>query len=329
MTERATDKMNMEFDSLKKPLRILVTGGSGYIGSCLVPLLLQEGHAVTVLDNLSFNQMSLLSSFGNPSFRFVRGDVSNEALIEPLMKEADVVIPLAALVGAPVCASQPELAKRVNFDAIRLILKFARKNQAILFPNTNSGYGIGEKGQFCDENTPLRPVSLYGRLKVEIEQELLDSNQAVSFRLATVFGVSPRMRLDLLVNDFTFRACQDKFIVLFEEHFKINYIHVQDVARTFLFGIQNFNRMRGQAFNVGLSQANISKRELCEKIKQFVPDLYIHSASIGEDPDKRDYIVSNEKLESLGWKPTRSLEQGIQEIIAAYPILRINKFKNV
>ncbi|MBI3508851.1 MAG: NAD(P)-dependent oxidoreductase [Chlamydiia bacterium] len=309
--------------------QVLVTGGAGYIGSRLVPLLLESGYAVTVLDHLVFNQMSLLPCFGHPQFRFIKGDVCNVELMQKLVREAGIIIPLAAIVGAPACASQPDLAKRINYDAVEIILKASTPDQMILFPNTNSGYGIGERNQFCDETSPLKPISLYGKLKVDIESMLLASKRAISFRLATVFGISPRMRLDLLVNDFTFRACQDKCIVLFEEHFKRNYIHVLDVARAFLFGIQNFERMKGQAFNVGLSSANLSKRELCEEIKQFVPDLYIHSASIGEDPDKRDYIVSNEKLESLGWTPTKTLKDGIREVIAAYPILRMTALKNV
>lgn len=307
---------------------ILVTGGSGYIGSTMVPLLLQEGYSVTVLDNLSFKQTSLLNCFGNPRFQFVKGDVCNEALVKELVAKADYIIPLAAIVGAPACQSHPTLARLINYEAIQTILKHTTTQQKILFPNTNSGYGIGDKDLACDETSPLRPISLYGKLKVEIEKELLDSGKAISFRLATVFGVSPRMRLDLLVNDFTFRACQDRFIVLFEEHFKRNYIHVRDVAGAFLFGIKNFEKMKGQAFNVGLSDANLSKRELCERIQKYLPYLYIHSASIGEDPDKRDYIVSNAKLESLGWRPTRSLDDGIQEIITAYPMLKANEFKN-
>lgn len=308
---------------------VLVTGGSGYIGSTLVPLLLQEEYTVTVVDNLSFNQVSLLNCFGHPRFTFIKGDVCNESLMKPLLSKAEFIIPLAALVGAPACASNPLLAKLLNYDSIQILLHNTTFDQKILFPNTNSGYGIGEKNAFCNEKSPLRPVSLYGKLKVEVEEELLASQRAISFRLATVCGISPRMRLDLLVNDFTFRACQDRFIVLFEEHFKRNYIHVKDVAGAFLFGIKHFEKMKGEAFNVGMSDANLSKRELCEKIKQFVPDLYIHSAPVGQDPDKRDYIVSNDKLESLGWKPTKSLDDAIQEIIAAYPLLKLNEFKNV
>jgi nucleoside-diphosphate-sugar epimerase len=258
----------------------------------------------------------------------VFGDVCNENVVRSEVKKADILIPLAALVGAPTCDRAPELAKAVTYNAIALLLKASSPSQMILYPNTNSGYGIGQPGQFCTEKTPLNPISLYGKLKVQSEQLLLDSGRAISFRLATVFGLSPRMRLDLLVNDFTFRACRDRFIVLFEETFKRNYIHVRDVAKAFHFGIEQFSRMKGEPFNVGLSSANINKRELCEKIKAFVPDLYIHAAEIGEDPDKRDYVVSNEKLEELGWRPEVSLNEGIREIVSAYPILRLNTFQN-
>lgn len=308
---------------------ILITGGAGYIGSVLTPLLLQKGFKVTVVDNLMYQQTTLLDCFEHKDFLFVKGDVTNEALMKKLIKEADIIIPLAAIVGAPACAMNPIQAKAVNYDAVQIVIDNTSSHQKILFPNTNSGYGIGESNQFCTEESPLRPVSLYGQLKVQIEDKLLATKRAVCFRLATVFGVSPRMRLDLLVNDFTFRACQDKFVVLFEEHFKRNYIHVRDVAEAFLFGIVHFDKMKGEAYNVGLSSANLSKRELCEKIKQYIPEFYIHAAEVGEDPDKRNYIVSNAKLEALGWKPSRSLDDGISEIIRAYPIIKANQFKNV
>ncbi|MBS3905130.1 MAG: NAD(P)-dependent oxidoreductase [Simkania sp.] len=308
---------------------ILVTGGAGYIGSILTPMLLQAGYRVTVVDNLLYRQVTLLECFGDKNFTFVKGDVANPQVMEELLPKADIIIPLAAIVGAPACAMSPALTRIVNYDAVRMVLDKTSKYQKILFPNTNSGYGIGESGKFCTEETPLFPISLYGKLKVQAEQELLDTGRAVCFRLATVFGVSPRMRLDLLVNDFTYRAVHDRSIVLFEEHFKRNYIHVRDVAATFLFGIENYEVMKGHAYNVGLTEANLSKRELCEKIRQYVPELYIHSAAIGEDPDKRDYIVSNEKLERLGWKPQKTLDEGIQELISAYRIIKNNQFVNV
>lgn len=309
--------------------KILVTGGAGYIGSILVPTLLQEGYQVTVIDNLLYHQNTLLECCANPSFDFVRGDVCNSELLKKYVKNADIIVPLACLVGAPVCASNPNLAKMVNHDAVKVILDNTTAAQKIIFPTTNSGYGIGEVGKMCTEESELRPVSLYGRLKVDVEKALLESGRAISFRLATVFGASPRMRRDLLVNDFTYRALKDRFIVLFEEHFKRNYIHVRDVSSAFMFGVKHYDRMKGQAFNLGLSTANLSKRELCEKIKEHIPQFYIHAAPVGEDPDKRDYVVSNEKLEGLGWMPKQSLDDGIKELIKAYGIVNENKYTNV
>jgi nucleoside-diphosphate-sugar epimerase len=310
-------------------MNILITGGAGYIGSVLTPYLLRLGFSVTVLDNLYYKQTSLLPCFSHPHFRFIQGDVCNTSLLEQEIKKADVIIPLAAIVGAPACEKNPHLAAQINHETTIKILKSSSPSQLILYPNTNSGYGVGEKNVLCTEKTPLKPISLYGKLKVQSEEMLLSSGKAITFRLATVFGISPRMRLDLLVNDFTFRACQDRSIILFEEHFKRNFIHVRDVAATFHFAILNQTQMKGETYNVGLSTANLSKRELCEKIKEFIPSLYIHSATIGEDPDKRDYIVSNEKLEKLGWRPQVSLEEGIKEMIAAFPIFQMNQLKNV
>jgi len=310
-------------------MRVLVTGGAGYIGSILTPMLLGQGYEVTVLDSLVYGQTSLMECFGHPKFRFIKGDVTNESVVKELIDQVDVVIPLAAIVGAPACDAKPTLTQLINYDAIDFILSETNESQKILFPNTNSGYGIGSDSDFCTEESPLNPVSLYGRLKIEIEHKLLQSGRAISFRLATVFGVSPRMRLDLLVNDFTYRAFTDKFIVLFEEHFRRNYIHVRDVAGAFIFGIEHFNAMKGQAFNVGLSSANLTKRQLCEKIKEYIPQLYIHSAPVGEDPDKRDYIVSNEKLEGLGWNPTKTLDDGISELISSFSMVNNRKHANV
>jgi len=309
--------------------RILVTGGAGYIGSVLVPRLLAEGYRVTVIDSLMYNQHSLLDCCANPRFDFIKGDVCNESLLLELVARFDIIIPLAAIVGAPACNFSPALARMINYEAVRTIADKTSKEQRILFPTTNSGYGVGEKDAYCTEETPLRPISQYGRDKAEIEKYLLDKGNAVTFRLATVFGISPRMRLDLLVNDFTYRAWRDRFIVLFEEHFRRNYIHIRDVAGTFVFGITNHDRMRGEPFNVGLSAANLSKRNLCEKIKEYVPEFNILSAAIGEDPDKRDYIVSNDKLESLGWKPQYSLDDGIKELLKGFSILKANPFANV
>lgn len=313
---------------MSEKLKILITGGAGYIGSVLTSAILKEGHHVTVLDNLTYQQSSLLSLSAEQNFNFVYGDVCHTDSLKKIISKFDVIIPLAAIVGAPACDLKPHLAHAINFEAVRVILENTSPQQRILFPTTNSGYGIGEKNNFCTEETPLRPVSLYGQLKVEIEKLLLDSGRAVSLRLATVFGVSPRMRWDLMVNDFTFRAVRDKFIVLFEGHFRRNYIHIRDIAKAFLFGLQNYEKMKGNAFNVGLSSANLTKLELCQKIKEYLPSFYVHAAEIGEDPDKRDYIVSNEKLESLGWKPDYSLDDGIKELIKAYHLSQNNLGKN-
>ena len=308
---------------------ILIPGGAGYIGSILVPSLLRKGFAVTVVDSLIFNQNALLDCCAHPNFEFVMGDICDHDLVNRLLSEFDIVIPLAAIVGAPACKRNPSLSRLVNYDAHMNIVRNISSQQKVLFPTTNSGYGVGDKNDYCTEETPLRPISEYGRNKVEIEKVFLDKGNAITFRLATVFGMSPRMRTDLLVNNFVYLALKDSSLVLFEEHFRRNYIHVRDVASAFLFGVKNFERMKGSPYNLGLSSANLTKRQLAEKIKEHVPNLYIHSAEIGEDPDKRDYIVSNKKIESLGWSPDYTLDDGIQELIKGYKIIRPNSFANV
>jgi len=310
-------------------LRILVTGGAGYIGAVLVPALLSRGHAVTVLDSLTYGQNPLLDCCFSSKFNFIKGDICDHDLMTELIGRFDLIIPLAAIVGAPACKTNPTLTRLVNYDAQIKIINNMSPSQMVIFPTTNSGYGIGEKDGFCTETSPLRPISEYGKAKVAVEKALLDKGNAVTYRLATVFGMSPRMRMDLLVNDFTYRAYKDRFIILFEEHFRRNYIHIRDVAKAFIFAIDNFNKMKGEPFNVGLSSANLTKRQLCEKIKEYVPDFYIHSAPVGEDPDKRDYVVSNEKLESLGWQPDYSLDMGIVELLKGYRILKPNRFANI
>ena len=309
--------------------KILVTGGAGYLGSILVPALLSKGYEVTVLDALIYNQTPLLDCCSNPGFRFVKGDICNEALMRQLLAEVDIVMPLAAIVGAPACKANPTITRLVNLEAQLGMVRMISKEQMVFFPTTNSGYGIGEKDGFCTEASPLRPVSDYGRMKVEVEKALMEKGNAVTFRLATVFGMSPRMRMDLLINDFTYRAYKDGAIILFEEHFRRNFIHVRDVARAFLFGIEHYDRMKGEPYNVGLSSANLSKRQLCEKIKEHIPNFYIHAAPIGEDPDKRDYLVSNDKIEALGWRPQYSLDDGIKELIKGFQMLRLNMYANV
>jgi len=308
---------------------ILVTGGAGYLGSTLVPALLRAGHRVTVLDNFLFRQTSLNHVCHDPNFRVVKGDIRVESVVAPLLKKADVVIPLAALVGAPMCSADPVGARTVNRDAILLMLKLMSRQQRILMPTTNSAYGTGDDDNFCTEESPLRPISIYAREKVEIEGELMQRDNAISFRLATVFGMSPRMRIDLLVNDFTHRAVHDRFVVLFEGNFKRNYIHVRDVARVFLHGIERFESMRGQIYNVGLSEANVSKRELCERIALQIPDFVFMDAPVGKDPDQRNYIVSNAKLEATGFKPETTLDAGIAELIKGFTMIKNTVHGNV
>ena len=308
---------------------ILVTGGAGYLGSTLAPALLAEGFRVTVLDNFRFGQASLNQLCADPNFEVRRGDARDPEVLKPLLRDADVVIPLAALVGAPLCDNDRVGAETLNRDGVLTLIKLCSREQRIMMPVTNSGYGIGEPGKFCTEETPLRPITLYGRTKVEAEQAVLERGNSISFRLATVFGMSPRMRLDLLVNDFVYRAVNDRAVVLFEAHFKRNYIHVRDVARVFLHGICNFESMRDKPYNVGLSDANLSKLELCQAIQRHLPKFVFLEAPVGEDPDKRDYIVSNERVERTGYKPAHSLDDGIRELIKGYRMLRNSIYGNV
>ncbi len=310
-------------------MKILVTGAAGYIGSVLVPILLKEGHEVIAIDNFMYNQTSLLDCCYDEKLTIIRGDARDEGLISEQLKNADAVFPLACLTGMLLCSKDPVGAKTVNLDAVRMILELRNKDQPIIFPTTNSGYGIGQKGIYCTEETPLNPVSLYGQLKVEAEKLILDAGNGITLRLATAFGISPRMRLDLLVNDFTYRAVTDHFVVLFQAHFKRNYIHVRDVAKVFIHCLENFDKMKDEPYNVGLSDANLSKWELCEEIKKQVPEFYFAESKIGEDPDKRDYIVSNAKIEATGFKPDVSLQMGIAELIKGYQVITKNQFSNV
>lgn len=303
-------------------MKILVTGGAGYLGSVLVGRLLSLSYEVVVLDKLIFNQTSLLQYTSNSKFKFIHGDVRNEQLLEKLCNEADVIIPLAAIVGFPACDAEPQLAREINFQQIVNIVKFTNgKGKKILYPNTNSGYGVAKGETYCTEESPLNPISIYGSTKCEAENFLRTSTDAIIFRLATVFGVSPRMRTDLLVNDFTYKSITDKYIVVFEKNFKRNFIHIQDVAYTFCFMIQHYEKYKGEVFNVGLSNANLSKQELLEKIQSHVKDFAVTYNDYYQDPDKRDYIVSNEKIEATGWMPQWGLDRGIKELIMAYQMI--------
>ncbi len=309
--------------------KILVTGGAGYIGSILVPDLLKLGYNVTVVDNFMYKQTSLNHVCFEENFNIVRGDIRDKSLMKELISQADCIIPLAALVGAPLCNLDPIGSTTINKDAIFLMLKLLSPNQCIIMPTTNSAYGSGDENNFCTEDSVLNPISKYARDKVEVEKALMDHQNSISFRLATVFGMSPRMRIDLLVNDFTYRAVHDGFIILFEGHFKRNYIHVRDVSRVFQHALESFQKMRGQIYNVGLSDANISKFELCQLIKLNIPNFTFLEAPMGKDPDQRNYVVSNKKIESTGFRPSVNLDLGIKELIKGYSMIKNSKYGNV
>ena len=316
-------------------MKILVTGGAGYIGSVLVPTLLNEGHEVTVLDNFLFRQNSLFECCANPNFKIVNGDVRNLELVEKLVQDKDYIFPLACLTGFPLSKKDPVAATTVTRDAVLSMLKMLKPEQKIIYPNTNSGYGVGDGNNFCTEESPLRPVSLYGKLKVETEVAIRERGNFVVFRLATVFGASPRMRMDLLVNDFVYRAYKDRAIVLFESHFKRNYVHVRDVVGAFMFAMSHWETLQKQwggghtIFNLGLDEANYTKMELCQEIKKQIPELNIFEAQIGQDPDKRDYIVSNEKLSKAGYTAKITVAEGITELLKAYQIVHTGEYFNV
>lgn len=309
--------------------KVLVIGGAGYIGSVMVPTLLERGYDVTVLDNFYFGQNSLLDCCANPDFHIIRGDCRKEETVKAAIEGKDIIIPLAAIVGYPLCDRDEVAARTTNLEAVELLLRLRAPEQKVLFPNTNSGYGVGAGENFCTEDTPLRPISLYGSTKAAAERAVLAAGNSVCFRLATVFGASPRMRTDLLVNDFVYRAVFDRTAVLFEADFKRNYIHIRDVVGAFLWGMEHFDEMKGRPYNCGLSSANLSKRELCAKIKEHIPGFVYVEAPIGEDPDKRNYIVSNARLEAAGWKPKYNLDDGIEELIKVFTIIKNTKYANI
>lgn len=309
-------------------MRVLVTGGAGYLGSVLCEHLLAAGHRVVVLDALHHGVPSLLHLCGRPGFEFVRGDARDEAVLARLLADADAVIPLAAVVGAPACDRDPWLATSTNLDAIRALLRLRAPSQLVVYPTTNSGYGTQSGDVFCTEDTPLEPISLYGRTKVDAEKAVLASPNAITLRLATVFGTSPRMRLDLLVNHFVHAAVTDRYLVIFEKDFKRNFIHVRDVADCFVHCLANGAAMAGRAFNAGLDAANVSKEELALLVQQQVPGFHVVFSEIGTDPDKRNYVVSNQRLREAGFEAKRSLADGIAELLRAYRMLPLGAFRN-
>ena len=309
--------------------RVLVTGGAGYIGSTLVPDLLSKKHHVTVLDNFMYKQTSLASSVKHKNLSLVFGDVRDESLMKSLILKADIIIPLAAIVGAPACDKDPITAQAINKDSILWLLQQLSPAQQIIMPTTNSAYGSGDKNNFCDEKSPLNPLSLYARDKVVVEEALMHHENATSFRLATVFGISPRMRLDLLVNNFVYRAITDGFVIVFEGHFKRNYIHVEDVVQAFNLALDHNERFKGEIFNVGLSEANISKLELCKEIQKIVPSFTFLEAALGKDPDQRNYIVSNTKIESRGFSPKVNLREGLSELVKGLKMFDQKQFTNL
>ncbi|MDA1128314.1 MAG: NAD(P)-dependent oxidoreductase [Chloroflexi bacterium] len=309
--------------------KVLVTGGAGYLGSILCGRLLQEGYQVTVLDNLMYGQSGLYHLCNDPGFDFVRGDVRDQTTVGGLVAKADVIIPLAAVVGAPACDRDPWLAQSVNLEAVNMINRLRSSDQLVIYPNTNSGYGATTGDVYCTEDTPLEPISVYGRTKTQAELSLLESPNAITLRLATVFGVSPRMRLDLLVNHFVRMAVTEGSIVLFEKDFKRNFVHIRDVADCFVYCIQNAARMTGWPYNLGLDEANVSKEQLALKVKEHVPKLDIQNSEIGQDPDKRNYIVSNERLRQAGFEARRGLDEGIEELLKAYRMMGRGAFSNV
>ncbi|MBR0536581.1 MAG: NAD(P)-dependent oxidoreductase [Clostridia bacterium] len=307
---------------------ILITGGAGYIGSVLVPMLLQAGHEVTVLDRFLYRQTSLLSCCGDPHFQIVNADCREEAVLRPLLRDKDFIFALAALVGFPICDKDPTAARTTNLGAVELLLKLRTPEQKIVFPCTNSGYGLGQGQAYCTEESPIEPVSLYGQTKMQAERAVLDAGNSLTFRFATLFGASPRMRTDLLVNDFVYRAVFDRALVVFEGSFVRNYLHVRDAARAFMFAMEHFDEMQGRCYNCGLSDANLTKLELCAEIKKVLPAFYYTEAEVGTDPDKRNYLVSNARIEALGYRPQYSLEFGIRELVKAYTILKNSFYGN-
>ena len=324
-----SEEQEQKIKELAKDTTILITGGAGYLGSVLVEMLLDRGFKVVVLDNLTYFQKPFFNLFSNPNFEFIYGDVTNEKFMQDLLqkREFDYIFPLAAIVGFPISEIKPEITWLINYKAITFLLNH-RKNSKIIFPTTNSGYGTTESTKVCTEDSPLNPISTYGKSKVAAEKAVMESKESICFRLATLFGFSPRMRTDLLVNDFVYKAIKDKSIVLFEKEFKRNFAHVKDASRGFIWGMLNWEKMKNKVYNLGHPDYNLTKEELALKIKEYVPDLHISYAKINSDPDKRNYIVSNERLLSTGFKFKYSLEDGIKELIRGYNAFKDFSFRN-
>lgn len=308
---------------------ILVTGGGGYLGSVLVPMLLEAGNHITVLDSFIYEQDSLMACCRDKRFRVIRGDCRDKKMLQAALTGQDIIIPLAAIVGFPACARDAVAALTTNYEAITLLLSLRERNQKIIFPCTNSGYGIGQGAEVCTEESPITPISLYGRTKMMAEEAVLKAGNAVAFRFATLFGASGRMRTDLLVNDFVYRAIHDRAVVLFEGNHVRNFLHVSDAAAAFLFAIDHFDEMYGQTFNCGMSDTNLTKVQLCERIKDHIPQFVYFENDINTDPDQRNYYVSNEKIEKLGYRTSRTLDDGIEELIKVYTIIDKRKYGNV
>jgi nucleoside-diphosphate-sugar epimerase len=308
--------------------KILITGGAGYIGSMLSTKLVELGYQVTVLDNFSFTKNSLSHLYVFKNFKLIEGDVLNKKLFKKLINQNNIIIPLAALVGAPLCEKNKKMTKELNLNSIKFLIKNLNKNHKVLYPTTNSGYGIGAKNKYCDENSELNPISLYGRTKVDAEKEILKFKNSICFRLATVFGFSYRMRSDLLVNNFVQTSVKKNFLLIYEPHFRRNYIHIRDVVNVFVYSIKNFNKMKSNTYNVGLSSANLTKIQLAKQIKVKVKSLKIKIGHNKKDPDQRDYFVSNKKIEKAGFKTQYKLKDGINELVTFFKISDDNFINN-